>query len=123
MSILTVKVLGVTVLALTNLALLIQAGLAYRHKRSLGEGYYRLLVISPVVGAIQVIMGFVFLAMTYRAPAMHIFYGGLVAVGALAQAGLHLRFEAGQLYRGKPLIHAFLALFVLLLSLRSYMAA
>lgn len=122
MNLLLFKDAGVIVLGAVNLALLVWAVVTYRQKRSLPEGYYRLLPISSLVAAFQVAMGLYFVLAGRQAHLMHIFYGTLVGTGALLQYLVRPGTATGQKYKAKPLIHAFLALFVALLAVRSWMS-
>lgn len=113
---------GVILLVALNLVLLTWALLVYRRRGALPDGYYRLLPLSPVVAAIQLTLGVTVFARGMRPDVMHIFYGVLVGTGALLQGLLGRRTALGHRYRARPLIHLVLALFVALLSARSWMA-
>lgn len=114
---------GAIVLIAINLVLLVWAIRAYRRKFTLADGYFKLLPFSPAVAVVQLILGVSFYASGVRPPLMHIFYGVLIGLGATGQVLVGPRTGLGQKYRAKPLVHAFLALFVALLSARSWMAA
>lgn len=116
------KQVGVLALISINVALLAWAFMTHRQRRSLPEGYYRLLPVSSTIASFQVAMGLYFLLEGRQALLMHIFYGSAVAMGALLQHLLRLTTATGQTYRAKPLIHAALALFVALLAVRSWMS-
>lgn len=122
MNLLLVKQGGVILLSSLNAVLLGWALLAHRQKRGMPGGYYRLLPISAAIGLFQVGMGLFFLWQGRVVMPMHLFYGTLVGSGAIAQLLLRPGSGLGQQYRGKPLVHAALALFVGLLAARSWMA-
>lgn len=122
MYLLLFKQAGVIALVSINLALLVWAVATHRQKRSLPEGFYRLLPVSSLVAACQVGMGLFFLLDGRQAHPMHIFYGTLVAVGAVLQFLVRPTTAAGQKYKARPLVHAALALFVALLAVRSWMS-
>lgn len=106
-----------------NLALLGWAVMAYRRKERLPVLYYRILPVSAGLAAILVAVGLWFMWRGLQPDIMHIFYGTLVSLGVIGQAVLASRTAAAQKYRAKPLIHAFLALFVFLLTVRAYMSS
>lgn len=114
---------GAILLVALNLGLLVLALLAYRRRQALSDGYYRLLTWSPVVAAVQLTLGITVFTRGMRPDVMHIFYGALVGTGALLQGLLGRRTNLGHRYRARPAVHLFLALFVALLSARSWMAA
>jgi len=111
------------VLPSINLVLLVWALLCWRRRATLPGGFYRLLPLSPLVAAVQLILGITFVSQGLQAPLMHMFYGVLTGLGATGQALLSRRTALGQANRARPLTYAFLALFVLLLGVRSWMAA
>ncbi|HWI65893.1 MAG TPA: hypothetical protein VNT75_29035 [Symbiobacteriaceae bacterium] len=117
------KLAGAIALTGINAALLGWAVVAWRHRAPMPDGYYRVLTASPLVAAFQAIMGLLFLNQGMRAPGMHIFYGCLVAAGAVTQVALGRRTALGHRYRARPHVHLFLALFVGLLAARAWMAA
>lgn len=121
---LIIKQVGTGILLLINLVLLGWGVAAYRRRESLTNGFYRWLPVSYAVAASQVLLG-VFFVVTRGWPGdgMHMLYGALVALGALAQALLGAGTRLGQRYRGKPLVYAFISLFVALVAVRSYMSA
>lgn len=114
---------GAILLATVNIGLLVWAIRAYRQKVTLPSGYFKLLPLSPVVAAMQLILGISFVGAVVQLPIMHIFYGVLVSLGAIAQTLLGLRTGLAERYKAKPLVHAFIALFVALLTARAWMAA
>lgn len=116
------KQAGVIILVLVNLVLVGWALTTHRQKRALPEGYYRLLPISTGIAAFQVSMGLYFLLTGLQVDLMHLLYGSLVATGAILQLVVRPGTATGRKYRGKPLVHAALALFVTLLSVRSWMS-
>ncbi len=75
-----------------------------------------------MIAFFQVGMGLYFLWQGRVVMPMHLFYGILVGSGALAQLLVRPGTALGQKYRGKPLVHAVLSLFVGLLAARSWMA-
>lgn len=105
-----------------NAVLLIWAIGTFRRKGPLPEGYYRWLRMSPLVAIALPLLGLFFLGGGAQVEVMHIFYGVLVTLGIAAQYLLASRRAVAQTYRTRPLVHAFLALFVLLLTARSWMA-
>ncbi len=117
------KQTGAVLLITLNLTLLTLAFRAYRQKASLPDAYYRVLPISAAVGAAVFLTGLSFLLRGLVPHGMHVFYGVMVLLGVTAQAALRHRTALGQRYRAKPLVHLFVALFVMLLTLRSWMAA
>lgn len=122
MNLVLLKQAGAIALVAMNAALLIWTLVTHRTRRVLPAGYYRLLPFSSGVAAFQVAMGLFFLAQGRQVHLMHLFYGTLVATGAILQALMRPTTATGQKYRGKPLIHAALALFVALLAARSWMS-
>ncbi|MFZ5814882.1 MAG: hypothetical protein ACOY93_06220 [Bacillota bacterium] len=122
MNLLDLKVTGVFVLAAINLRLLWFGVVAYRQKGPLPEEYYRVLPASTAVALFQVGIGLFFLLTGRRVEWMHLLYGILVGAGAILQMVLRSTTAAGQQYRGKPLVHAALALFVALLAIRSWLS-
>lgn len=118
------KQIGVGTLGVTNLVLLIWSLLRHRRHQSIPDSLFKLLPVSVVVAAFQVGMGAWFvLGLGLVVTGRHLFYGLLVATGAIAQLLLLPRLPLGQRYRGKPLVYAFWALFVLLTAFRSWMSA
>lgn len=115
------QALAVGVVAL-NAGLLVWAIGTFRRKGPLPEGYYRWLRISPLVAITLPLLGLFFLGRGTQVEVMHIFYGVLVTLGIAAQFLLSSRRAVAQKYRTRPLVHAFLALFVMLLTARSWMA-
>lgn len=113
----------VWLLAGVNGALLVWAIQTYRHKASLPDGFYKLLLLSPAAAALNVVLGLSFVTVGQRAPGMHIFYGSMAGLGAAAQVALSRRTRLGHKYRARPLIYGFLSLFVGLIALRAWMAA
>lgn len=118
-----VKRTVVLLLAGLNGLLLVWAYLAYRRKGALPDRFYKLLLLSPAVAAVNVVLGLTFLTVGQRAPGMHIFYGSLVGLGTVAQVALSRRTRLGHKYRARPMIYAFLSLFVGLIAVRAWMAA
>jgi len=116
------KGVGAAALAVTNLVLFGIALVAFRGRRSLPQSYYQLVPLSSAVAVYQVGLGLTFVLMGLRAPLMHIFYGVAVGVFALGQGVLRWT-HLGQRYRGKPMTHAFFAMVILLLAIRSWMSA
>lgn len=106
-----------------NLVLLVWTVRAYRRKVSLPALYYRLLPVSAGLAAILVGVGLWFLLRGLQPDIMHIFYGCLVSLGVIGQSVLASRLAVAHRYRSKPLVHAFLALFVMLLTARAYMSS
>lgn len=118
---LQVKQAGVLALAAVNLVLLVWAVLTHRQRRSLPEGYYRLLPVSIGIAAFQLSVGLFFIIQGRQPHLQHLVYGGLVGVGAILQILVRPGSAVGQRYRNKPLVHAVLALFVALVGIRSWM--
>lgn len=116
------KQVGVVALAGMNGLLAVWAFIALRQGRALPDRYYRLLPISPVVVAMQLLIGLTFVVEGRQPHLMHMFYGFLVGTGAILQMLLRPNLASGQKYRNKPLVHIALALFVGLLSARSWMS-
>lgn len=122
MNLVLLKQSGVIALAAVNATLLGWALITHRQRGSLPEGYYKLLPVSAMIAAFQVLMGLYFLVEGRQVHLMHLFYGSLVAIGAILQFQVRPATASGQRYRNKPLIHAALALFVALLAARSWMS-
>lgn len=122
LNLLLVKQAGVIALAAINVTLLTRAIVTHRRKGPLSEGYYQLLPASTGIAAFQVCVGLYFLLTGRQVHLMHLFYGILVASGALMQFLVRPGTALGQKYKAKPLVHAFLALFVALLAVRSWMS-
>lgn len=120
---LEIKRTGVILLIAVNLALLAWAFTTYRRKAAMSQAYYRALIASPVVGALQVLTGVAMYVLGLRPPLMHIFYGVLVTLGISAQVALGPRTTLGHKYRARPLVHLFVAFFIALIAARSWMAA
>lgn len=118
---LQVKQAGVIALAAVNLALLVWALFTGRKRRSLPGGYYRLLPVSIGIAVFQLSVGLFFIIRGRQPHLQHLFYGALVAIGALLQFLVRPGSATGQRYRHKPLVHAVLALFVALVGIRSWM--
>ena len=118
-----VKQIGATTLGLINLALLVRAVLAHRRRQSAPPAVYSLQAASVCVAVLQLAVGVYFVLEGRVVNGRHLFYGILVGVGVLAQAALWSRTTLGQRYRGKPLVHAFFGLLVMLAALRSWMSA
>lgn len=116
------KQLGVIGLAGINGLLAVWAVIALRQKRALPDRYYRLLPVSPAVAAMQLLIGLFFVVEGRQPHLMHIFYGVLVGTGAILQLLMRPSLATGQKYRNKPIVHIALALFVGLLSARSWMS-
>lgn len=115
------KEAGAAALAVTNLILLGIAVAAYRGRRSLPQVYFQVVPLSTAVAVYQVGLGITFVLMGLRPPLMHVFYGILVGISALGQGVLRWT-PLGQRYRGKPMTHAFFAMVIMLLSIRSWMS-
>ncbi|MFZ5824239.1 MAG: hypothetical protein ACOY94_07925 [Bacillota bacterium] len=122
MNLVLVKQSGVIALAAINATLIAWALITHRKRGSLPDGYYKLLPASTGIAAIQVLTGLYFLLEGRQVHLMHIFYGTLVAIGAILQYQVRKGTAAGHKYRNKPLIHAAVALFVALLAARSWMS-
>lgn len=122
MNLVLLKQSGVVVLAAVNATLLGWALITHRRRGSLPEGYFKLLPASTAIATLQVLMGLYFLLEGRQVHLMHLFYGSLVAIGAIFQFQVRPTTASGQKYRNKPLIHAALALFVALLAARSWMS-
>jgi hypothetical protein len=120
---LELKRTGVLVIAAVNLGLLMMALRAYQRRGALPDGYYQLSLISPAAAAMNLILGLSFWASGIPPMPMHIFYGSMVGVGAALQLVLGRRTALGHRYRAKPAVHGFLALFVMLIAIRAWMAA
>lgn len=114
---------GALLLAGVNVALLVWALRAYRQKRAMPDGYYQWLLVSPAVVAVELAVGLFFVAEGRQPHTMHMLYGVLVSLGAIAQLVLGRRTALGQKYRARPLVHAFVALLIALLTARSWMSA
>lgn len=106
-----------------NLILVGWALWTYRRRQPLPDGYYRVLLVAPAVALALPLLGVLFWGQGSIVRGMHLFYGILVSLGLLAQFALRRHTAAGHRYRTRPLVHAALALFVLLLTVRSWMAA
>lgn len=118
------KQFGASILGFINLVLVIWAVMQYRRRQSVTESFYKLWPASILVSVFQVGLGLWFvLAQGKVAEKQHLLYGILVGVGAIAQVFLLPNLPLGRRYRGKPLVYAFWALFVLLLTARSWMSA
>lgn len=122
MDLLLLKQIGASLLAIINLVLLIWAFGGARQRAVLPDGYLRLQRLSAAVGLLMLLLGLLFLSLTYRARPMHYLYGGLVGAGALAQY-LLTRSALGERMRNRGWVHGFLALLIALLAVRSWMAA
>lgn len=116
------KEAGAAALAVANLILLGIAVVAYRGRRSLPQSYFQLVPLSAAVAVYQVGLGITFVLFGKRPPLMHVFYGILVGLFAVGQGVLRWT-PLGQRYRGKPIVHGFFALVIMLLSIRSWMSA
>jgi hypothetical protein len=123
MSLFVIKKVGALLLGLINLALLAWAGRSAQQRAVLPDGYYRLLRFSVGIGAFQVGMGLFFLTQTYRAPGMHYLYGSLVGVGVLGQFLLGRQSALAERMRNRGWVHAFIALLITALAVRSWMSA
>lgn len=123
MDLLLIKQIGASLLALINLILLSWALMGARRRALLPERYLRLLRLSAALGGALLLLGLYFLAITYRARPMHYMYGSLVGLGALAQFLLARPSALGERMRNRGWVHAFLALLIALLAIRSWMAA
>lgn len=109
-------------LAVLNAGLLVGALAAHFRRRPLPAAHFRGYALSHLLAAVLVIMGLTFLGRGQVAPWMHIFYGVLVTVGSVGQLVLRPKTEPGQKYRNRPLVHATLALFVLLTAGRAILS-
>lgn len=118
------KQIGASLLGGINLVLVIWAVVRYRSRQSIPDGFYKLLYGSLAVAAMQLFVGLYFvLGQGKVATGRHLFYGIMVGVGALVQLLLLPKLPLGTRYRGRPLVYAFWALFVLLATFRSWMSA
>lgn len=113
---------GAIALIAINLVLLIRTVTAYRQKRAIPPDYFRMATASPALAAGLFAVGLYFMLEGRQAHVMHIFYGVLVILGAAAQWVLRGNSALAQTARAKPLWHAFVALFILLLAARSWMS-
>jgi hypothetical protein len=118
---LDLKVAGAAVLAGLNLTLLVWAFGTHLKRRPLSDGYYKLLPFSPLVAAVLVALGLSFLARGWQVVGMHIFYATMISLGAVGQFLVRRNTKAGHVYRARPAVHGFLALFVMLLTVRAWM--
>jgi len=118
---LQIKQFFVIALAAVNAALLAWALHTHRQRRALPAGYYRLVPVSAAIGIVQLGIGMFFLIQGRQPYLQHVLYGTLVGIGAVLQLVLLPGTPAGQQYRGRPLVHAVLALFVALVGIRSWM--
>lgn len=119
---LTWKLIGAYTIMAGGLTQLAWSLVAYRRRRSLPPAYFAFTAALHTVIAAQLALGLYLYLRGYPLPGMHLFYGLLVGLGAAAGLALRPRTATGQRYRGKPLVHAVLGLFILLLALRSWMA-
>jgi hypothetical protein len=120
---LVIKQIGAALLALVNLILLGWAVGGARRRAVLPDRYLSLLRVSAGLGGLMLLLGLLFLSLTYRAHLMHYMYGSLVGLGALAQFLLSCPSALGERMRNRGWIHAFLALLIALLAMRSWMSA
>jgi heme A synthase len=118
----TIKQGGAVLLAAINLALLLWALRGARRRLRLPDSFLGLLRLSAAVGAFQVLMGLLFLVLSYRARPMHYMYGSLVGLGALAQFLMARPSALGERMRNRGGVHAFLALLIALMAIRSWMS-
>lgn len=123
MDLVVFKQVGATSIAAINFLLFLWAVIAYSRRKPLPEIYYRLLPISAAMAGATWILGMSFLVMGLKAEFMHILYGTLVGLGALGQFMVRKHTVAGQRFANRQLVHAFLALFCLLLTARAWMQA
>lgn len=112
---------GAMLLAGVNLVLLVWAFAAHFRRSALSDAFYKWLPFSPLVALVQVGLGLSFLARGWQVVGMHIFYGSMIGVGALAQFLLRRNTKAGHTYRARPAVYGFLSLFVMLLTIRAWM--
>ncbi len=122
---LTVKLSGAIVLILINSFLLAGAVAAHLRRRALPPSHFRTYAFSHLVAALLVLLGLVLVGMIglRAAPGMHIFYGLLATTGTIAQLVLRPKTAWGQKYLGSPLVHATVALLVMLTATRAIMSA
>jgi hypothetical protein len=114
---------GASALIVINLGLLVWALRAHFRKFALPDRFFSLMLLSPAVAAVQVVAGITMYTVGFRPPLMHVLYGVLIGLGATGQLLLRRGTGLWQKYRAKAWVYAFLALFVGLLSARSWMAA
>ena len=103
--------------------MLVLAVIAYSRRQPLPDIYYRLLPISAAIAGATWLLGMSFLVMGLKAHFMHILYGTLVGLGALGQFLVRRHTATGQRFANRQLVHAFLALFCMLLTVRAWMQA
>lgn len=121
MFLLKMKQIGVLALAAVNLVLLVMAVVAARQRRPVPAVYYKVLPASLAIALLQLSVGVYFVLEGQQPHLQHVLYGILVGVGGTLQFLLRPGSASGQRYRNRPLVHAVLALFVVLVGLRSWM--
>jgi len=123
LSLVVLKQAGAASIAALNILLLLWAVIAYSRRQPLPDIYYKLLPISAAMVGATWLLGMGFLAMGLKAHFMHILYGTLVGLGALGQFAVRKHTATGRRFANRQLVHAFLALFCLLLTARAWMQA
>lgn len=123
MSLHMLKIAVVGIMVVGNTALLITSLVCHRRRCILPAAYYVVVSVIQFLAVAQVAVGLWFLYRGYPLQLMHLIYGLLVFTGACLHEMLKPTRALGQIYRNRPLAHAALGLFVLLVVLRSWLSA
>lgn len=120
---LTWKLIGAYTIMAFGLTQLIWGLVVHRRRRSMPPAFFAFTAALQALIAVQLSVGAYLYWRGYPLPGQHLFYGVLVGLGGAASLALRPGTATGQRYRGKPLVHAVLGLFILAVALRSWMTA